>query len=213
MAEGTRLNTLQEQMQALQSQMETIKASDNVVPKWWEEQKRSIDAKMVENQSYISRILKLISQREEIQSQNESEGITHVHNIPSASMSQSKAEGKLPIEVTIIDEQGKLVTKHNEPGILSKGPFEGMSHISPTHTLPFKKTESIVRNSMMGSLNAFSPRPKIELPNFDKVNPRGWVKKCQKYFTIFAVNDHQKLEIAAMYLTSKAEVWFDGYIM
>ena len=136
-----------------------------------------------------------------------------MHNIPSASMSQSKAEGKLPVEVTIIDEQGKRVTKHNEPGILSKGPFEGMSHISPTHTLPFKKTESIVGNSMMGSLNAFSRRPKIELPNFDGVNPRGWVKKCQKYFTIFAVNDHQKLEIAAMYLTSKAEVWFDGYIM
>ena len=41
MAEGTRLNTLKEQIQALQSQMETIKASDNVVPKWWEEQKRS----------------------------------------------------------------------------------------------------------------------------------------------------------------------------
>ena len=37
MAKGTRLNTLQKQMQALQSQLETIKASDSVVPKWWEE--------------------------------------------------------------------------------------------------------------------------------------------------------------------------------
>ena len=119
MAEGTRLNTLQEQMQALQSQLQTIKAFDSVVPKWWEEQKHSIDAKMIENQGYISRIPKLMSQREEIQSQNESEGITYVHNIPSASVSQSKAEGKILVEVTIIDEQGKRVARHNEPGILS----------------------------------------------------------------------------------------------
>ena len=76
-------------------------------------------------------------------------------------------------------------------------------HISPTHTLPFKNTESIVVNNMMGSLNAFSPRPKIKLPNFDGVNPRGWVKKCHKYFTIFAIADHQKLELASMYLVGK----------
>ena len=84
-----------------------------------------------------------------------------MQNIPSASVSQSKAEGKIPVEVTVIDEQGKRVARHNEPGILSKGPFEGMSHVSPTQTLPFKNTESIVGNKMIGSLNAFSPRPKI----------------------------------------------------
>ena len=38
-------------------------------------------------------------------------------------------------------------------------------------------------------------------------------KKCQKYFAIFAIADHQKLELATMYLVGKAEVWFDGYLM
>ena len=39
------------------------------------------------------------------------------------------------------------------------------------------------------------------------------IKKCQKYFAIFAIADHQKLELAAMYLTGKAETWFDGYVL
>ena len=38
-------------------------------------------------------------------------------------------------------------------------------------------------------------------------------KKCQKYFTIFSIADHQKLKVAAMYLSGKAEVWFNGYLM
>ncbi|KAE8734899.1 EAP30/Vps36 family protein isoform 1 [Hibiscus syriacus] len=45
------------------------------------------------------------------------------------------------------------------------------------------------------------------------VNPRGWVQKCLKYFSICGVPVEQRVELATMYLTGKAEIWFDGYIM
>ncbi|KAL4342588.1 hypothetical protein GQ457_08G027580 [Hibiscus cannabinus] len=63
------------------------------------------------------------------------------------------------------------------------------------------------------SMGAYAPKPKIELQSFEGDNPRGWVKKCEKYFNIFAIPKGQKLEIASMYLIGRAETWFNGYIM
>ena len=54
MAEGTRLNSLLEQIHTLQTQIESLKTTDTIVPKWWDEQKQSIEAKFVENQGYLS---------------------------------------------------------------------------------------------------------------------------------------------------------------
>ncbi|KAL4281132.1 hypothetical protein GQ457_03G012130 [Hibiscus cannabinus] len=62
-------------------------------------------------------------------------------------------------------------------------------------------------------MDIFTPRPKIELPFFGGSNPRGWIRKCEKYFSIFSVPDSQRLEVAAMYLQGRAETWFDGYVM
>ena len=39
MAEGTRLNSLQEQIHTLQTQIKSLKTTDTIVPKWWDEQK------------------------------------------------------------------------------------------------------------------------------------------------------------------------------
>ncbi|XP_039066152.1 uncharacterized protein LOC120211739 [Hibiscus syriacus] len=82
----------------------------------------------------------------------------------------------------------------------------GEQYVSKGH--PFMEKHS--RNNNTGM---FLPKPKIELQFFDGTNPRSWIRKCEKYFSIFDVPELQKLEIAAMYFTSKAEVWFDGYIM
>lgn len=41
---------------------------------------------------------------------------------------------------------------------------------------------------------------------FDEVNPWRWVKKCQKYFAICSISDHQKIEIVTMYLFRKVEL-------
>lgn len=38
-----------------------------------------------------------------------------------------------------------------------------------------------------GAKGIFSFNPKIEFPHFDGVNPRGWIKKCTKYFNLCKV--------------------------
>ncbi|KAL4291221.1 hypothetical protein GQ457_14G001230 [Hibiscus cannabinus] len=63
------------------------------------------------------------------------------------------------------------------------------------------------------STGIYFPRPKIEIPSFDGTNARGWVRKCDKYFSLFNVPDNQKMEIATMYLVGRAEIWFDSYVM
>lgn len=55
--------------------------------------------------------------------------------------------------------------------------------------------------------------PKIELQMFDRVNPRSWVRNCQKYFEIYQVLESQKGEITFMYLEGRADIWFQGFFM
>ena len=47
--------------------------------------------------------------------------------------------------------------------------------------------------------------PKLEFPSFDGSKPRNWIRKCERYFTVFAIPEYQKVEIAAMYMTGRAD--------
>ena len=55
--------------------------------------------------------------------------------------------------------------------------------------------------------------PKIKFPQFDGTNPRGWVKKCSKYFNLCKTPSQQKVELASLYMIGKAEIWYNGYSM
>ena len=59
----------------------------------------------------------------------------------------------------------------------------------------------------------FRVNPKVEFPMFDGTNPRGWIKKCTRYFTLCKIPDDQKVDLASLHLYGKAEVWFGGYIL
>ena len=61
MAEGTRISALQDQVQSLQTQLEALKTDDAVVPKLWDEQRKSIEMKLAENHSYLSKVLELMA--------------------------------------------------------------------------------------------------------------------------------------------------------
>ncbi|XP_048503129.1 uncharacterized protein LOC125498867 [Beta vulgaris subsp. vulgaris] len=54
--------------------------------------------------------------------------------------------------------------------------------------------------------------PKIEFPVFGGANPRIWIKKCMKYFSLCKILDNQKVDLASLYLVGKAESWFNSYI-
>ncbi|XP_026443847.1 uncharacterized protein LOC113344001 [Papaver somniferum] len=50
--------------------------------------------------------------------------------------------------------------------------------------------------------------PKLDFPRFDGYNPRGWIQKSERYFKLSDIEEHRKVDIAAIYLEVKAEKWF-----
>ncbi|KAL4281913.1 hypothetical protein GQ457_03G031000 [Hibiscus cannabinus] len=218
MAETTDLTEIQKQLDELKD--------DTKVPRWWETQRTSWESRMLqmeannaETQGYMKHIISLLSNEEE-----DSEPATPEKSARLSAKAVLRKMEKKPVQVTIIDEKEKYSPKPNEPGILSsipKLPQNNEQWKLNTESVELGGT-SMLKETQMGERNysgnhnnqsIFTPRPKVELQVFDGENPRGWIRKCLKYFAIFDVPEDQKLEIAGMYLTGKAETWFDGYIM
>jgi hypothetical protein len=56
------------------------------------------------------------------------------------------------------------------------------------------------------------PLPRMELSTFRGEDPRGWLRKCKKYFKIHSIPVHQWVEVVSYYLEGKADVWFEGLV-
>ena len=56
------------------------------------------------------------------------------------------------------------------------------------------------------------PLPRVEMPTFRGENPRGWLRKCRKYFKLNTIPAHQWVEVVSYYLEGKADVWFEGLV-
>uniref|UniRef100_A0A803LN84 Retrotransposon gag domain-containing protein n=1 Tax=Chenopodium quinoa TaxID=63459 RepID=A0A803LN84_CHEQI len=54
--------------------------------------------------------------------------------------------------------------------------------------------------------------PKLEFPKFDGTNPRLWIKKCCKYFTMCKIPDDYKVDLASLNMVDKAENWVSSYL-
>ncbi|XP_038995777.1 uncharacterized protein LOC120120131 [Hibiscus syriacus] len=203
---------------------------EETLPSWWAGQKAELEGRiqtleegMTENRGYLQRILQLVNQAAE-----EKDSPKSVKNQPPAEEKQNKSEGKVPCLITVLSENEKYTFQPNEPGILASKPvgFTGppiFNQKMQEEKLMGSSSESKggdehvdTRNyckNPFGNPSSVLPRPKVELPLFEGNNPRGWVRKCQKFFNLFGIHEEQKLEIAAMYLVGKAETWFDEYIM
>ncbi|KAL4281742.1 hypothetical protein GQ457_03G022050 [Hibiscus cannabinus] len=206
---------------------EVAKEAD-ITPKGWEEHRAEMENRMTnieskfeetasnleKNNFLLEKMLKALVEKEEEQNPTPEKKDTSQVN----SDSTTKKEGKRPVHVTVIDDREKYSYKTDEPGILPVKPDKPFKanitylgeHSGGIESLKQEKDNFV---SQIGNSGNFMPRPKIELPFFEGQNPRGWIKKCQKYFSIFAIPEYQKVEIASMYLNGKAETWFDGYIM
>ena len=46
--------------------------------------------------------------------------------------------------------------------------------------------------------------PKLNFPEFDGTDPDGWIAKAEKYFELAKTPDEQKVSIAEVYLTGRA---------
>ncbi|XP_074305558.1 uncharacterized protein LOC141640775 [Silene latifolia] len=54
--------------------------------------------------------------------------------------------------------------------------------------------------------------PKVNFPVFDGSNPRMWLKKCARYFELCKIPEHQKIDLASLYMIGKTELWVHGYL-
>lgn len=54
--------------------------------------------------------------------------------------------------------------------------------------------------------------PKLEFPKFDGSNPRMWLKKCSKYFTLCNIPEDQRVDMACLNMIDKAECWMSSYV-
>ncbi|XP_019230960.1 PREDICTED: uncharacterized protein LOC109211833 [Nicotiana attenuata] len=50
-----------------------------------------------------------------------------------------------------------------------------------------------------------TPAPKWELPYFEGHEPKGWIRKCERYFNLYKTPENLKVEAAALYLNGLAD--------
>ncbi|KAL4278859.1 hypothetical protein GQ457_03G027370 [Hibiscus cannabinus] len=182
-----------------------------------EDRVSSLENSLAETNGYLQRILGVLQKSREIVELGSPPSVRQKPPI------NPDAASKKPLTVTIIDDHEKYSFKPNEPGILAAKPVpagESNKHSGPmeqSQRFPgepsFNTEHTIGDRTPHSGQPHFIPRPKIELQSFDGDNPRGWIRKCEKFFSIFAIPEQNKLEIAAMYLVGRAETWFDGYTM
>ncbi|XP_039040644.1 uncharacterized protein LOC120178969 [Hibiscus syriacus] len=213
------LSGLQKQIEDLTALVKQGRDETNP-PKWWENQENRINAlesRMETNQGYVEELLKILTGRTGDQEQSVGEQVQ--------SPDTSKNKEKTPVMVTVVNDKSRFTYKTNEPGILKSKPDAclAIKNSSRPENQMGENSESrpiilgleVEKRGPGGSFSSgiMWNRPKIKLPFFKGVNLRGWVQKCLKYFSICGVPVEKRLELATMYLTDKAKVWFDGYIM
>lgn len=76
-----------------------------------------------------------------------------------------------------------------------------------------KVNSSEAKDSSIGNIHkTLNFNPKVEFPKFDGNNPRVWIKKCCKYFSMYKIPEEQKVDLASLNMVDKAEVWVSSYL-
>ncbi|XP_039011243.1 uncharacterized protein LOC120140328 [Hibiscus syriacus] len=185
-----------EELAGLQKQMKELTVlvkqgrDESNPPKWWETQEERIstlESRLATNHGYVEEILKILTGRKEDQNQFEDQ----VHTLDSFNMSN-----KQPVKVTVINDKTRFTYKPDEPGILKSKP-----NVLPAHIASCKNDNQTGENS--------AARTQLVALEVDKRGTGGSSCNIPNY----GIADEQKVEVATMYLTGKAEIWFDGYIM
>jgi hypothetical protein len=57
---------------------------------------------------------------------------------------------------------------------------------------------------------AIARGPKLNFPEFSGEDVEGWIRKAEKYFELIGVPNEDRVQIAIMYISGKAEFWWRG---
>jgi hypothetical protein len=52
--------------------------------------------------------------------------------------------------------------------------------------------------------------PRHDFPKFDGTNTCAWIKKFDKYFKLCHISEEEKVEVASLYFTGKADTWLEN---
>ncbi|KAL4310989.1 hypothetical protein GQ457_01G000170 [Hibiscus cannabinus] len=192
-------------------------AEEETTPKWWDKHKAiwegrlsTLEKKASETQGYVERIFQIITKEVEESEQENNDYQQHMGN-KVMNITPTKSEGKKPVQVTIVEEHGRYSPKPVEPGILNAKPVvnKNANASSSQQKLAIENEMLIERKwgsdkdpYMLEKMNqpnintgpgGFNFRPRIKLPFFEGENPRGWVRKCQKYFALFEIPEEPDL--------------------
>ena len=92
-------------------------------------------------------------------------------------------------------------------GILPTPPVVNVNGLSVSENVQMGQSSLRAGNSQthsfFGNSNFGNRMPNIELTNFEGGNLKSWIRKCEKYFQIFAIPDEQKIDLATLYLGEK----------
>ncbi|KAL2230104.1 UNVERIFIED_CONTAM: Transposon Ty3-G Gag-Pol polyprotein [Sesamum indicum] len=74
--------------------------------------------------------------------------------------------------------------------------------------------ESSTRHETSGnqSSGTYNILNRLEFPQFNGENARGWVRRCLRYFQLIPIPEDQRVSMASIYLQGKAELWYQGYV-
>lgn len=77
--------------------------------------------------------------------------------------------------------------------------------------MPSGKEESSGRSRprMGGNVEVL---PRVEIPMFEGINPRAWVRRCVKYFMVNGTPENRRVEAASLFLGDVADLWFQGWL-
>ncbi|XP_026439743.1 uncharacterized protein LOC113338565 [Papaver somniferum] len=89
--------------------------------------------------------------------------------------------------------------------------FKGRLYIGSGNAIRSSILQS-VHSSVVGGHSGIACNnhrlPKLDFSHLYGINPRGWLQKSERYFQLNDIEEHKKVDIAAIYLEGKAEKWF-----
>jgi len=86
-------------------------------------------------------------------------------------------------------------------GILPK-PNGGLE-VEDRHAL---EREKLVRGTS-SQVIGHTPMPQLEIPFFEGVKPKWWIRRCENFFEFYQISEEQKVTLAAAYLNDMANSW------
>jgi len=140
-------------------------------------------------------------------------------NLNSQDVKQASHDQQLMVKQ--IEDIGKAVARlaleHMDAETLSSPRSLSLFSIPPQQERPFSsvqphpRTEPSHHRPFGDSHHNYTPLPEMLFPNFEGVDPKIWLDKCENYFCIFNVHESMWVTSASLHMEGSAARWWQVY--